>query len=228
MEHEKIKAVLFGATGIAGSGVLNECLKHPNVEKITIITRTEIGIKHEKLTEIIHANYLDYSKIKQQLTGHNTCFYCLGISQSQEKDEHKYRVITLDYTLVAAKVLTEVNPDITFCFLSGMGTDPTLKSRQMWARVKGQAEKSLEEFPFKKLYIFRPGYIHPVGGKKHRLFLIRIMSPLYPILNKLFPGYVTTTEEFGLAMLNAVLTESEKMVFENKDIRELGKKNSDF
>jgi uncharacterized protein YbjT (DUF2867 family) len=228
MENEKIKAVLFGATGIAGSGVLDECLKHPMVKKVTIITRTETGIKHDKLTEIVHSNYLDYSNIKQQLEGHNTCFYCLGISQSQEKDEQKYREITLAYTLAAAKILAEVNKDFTFCFLSGMGTDPTLKSRQMWARVKGQAEKSLEDFAFRKLYVFRPGYIHPVDGKRHRLFFIRIISPFYPILNKLFPGYVTTTEEFGLAMLNAVLNESEKQVFENKDIRELGTKKSDI
>ena len=228
MGKEKIKAVLFGSTGIAGSGVLKECLEHPQVEKVTTVTRTETGIKHDKLTEIIHSDFLDYSDVKQQLTGCNTCFYCLGISQSQEKNEQKYREITLDYTLAAAQVLSEVNQEFTFCFLSGMGTDPTLKSRQMWARVKGQAEKSLEDFAFRKLYVFRPGYIHPVGGEKHRLFFIRIMSPFYPILNKLFPGYVTTTEEFGQAMLNAVLNESEKQVFENKDIRELGSKKSDI
>lgn len=224
MKNKKIKAVIFGATGMAGSGVLDECLKHPNVEKVTLVTRTETGIKHEKLTEIIHTNFLDYSKIKLQLTGYNTCFYCLGISQSQEKDEQKYREITVDFTLSAAKVLSEVNPDLTFCFLSGMGTDSTMKSRQMWARVKGEAERRLEDFPFKKLYVFRPGYIHPVGDKKHRLLFIRIISPFYPILNKLFPGYVTTTEEFGLAMLNAVLTKSEKKAFENKDIRAIGRR----
>ena len=223
MKNKSMKVILFGATGLAGSGVLNECLKHPQVEKVTIITRKNSGIKHEKLEEIIHDDFLDYSSIKEKLSGYNACFWCLGVSQVKVRDKSKYREITLDYTLAAAKVLTEMNKEISFCFLTGVGTDPNMKSKQMWARIKGEAEKRLEDFPFKNLYIYRPGYIHPLGEIKHSLFLGRIVGPLYPLFNKLFPAFVTTTEEFGLAMINAVLNDSDKQIFENKDIREISK-----
>lgn len=216
-----IKAIIFGATGMAGSAVLDECLKHPEVTKITSVSRKSTGIEHEKLTEIIHDNFLDLTPIKSKLAGHNTCFWCLGVSQLQVSEEKRYREITYDYTMVAAKVLTELNKDLSFCFLTGMGTDPTMKSRFMWARIKGEAEKDLESFPFKKLYHFRPGFIFPKGKSKQSLFTTKLLKPIYPVLYKLFPRGVTNTEEFGLAMINAVLKVSDKKVFENRDLRDL-------
>lgn len=225
MSKQKIKAILFGATGLAGSGVLLECLKNPEVEKLTVITRRSTGKSQEKLTEIIHSDYLDYSGIEEQLKDHNTCFYCLGVSQTQVKGEQEYRKITLDFTLAAAEVLIKVNKDMTFCFLSGTGTDSAEKSRMMWARVKGEAENKLGNFPFRRLYHFRPAYIHPVDGIKHSLFLGKILGPLYPVFNRLLPSIVTTTREFGSAMINAVLQNLKSQIFENSDIRELGKEN---
>lgn len=221
MKEVSIRAVIFGATGMVGTGVLMECLKHPRVEKVTVVTRKSTGFHHEKLKEIIHLAFLDYSKIEQELEGHNACFYCLGVSQTQVKGVEKYREITLDYTLAAAQALVNTNDDLTFCFLSGAGTDPTMKSRFMWARVKGEAENKLREFPFKAQYNFRPGYIHPIGDIKHSLAFARVISPLFPVLNKIFPALVTTTQEFGLAMINTLLVKPEKNVFENRDIRKL-------
>ncbi|MBW1888485.1 MAG: hypothetical protein JRI52_09080 [Deltaproteobacteria bacterium] len=52
--------------------------------------------------------------------------------------------MTYDFTIAAAETLTKLNEELTFCFLSGAGTDPTMKSRFMWARIKGEAERDLE------------------------------------------------------------------------------------
>ncbi len=220
--EKTIQAVIFGSTGLAGSSVLDSCMKHPGVTKITTVTRTSTGKKHDKLKEIIHENFLDYSSIKDNLKGHNACFYCLGISQTKIRDEAKYHEMTYDFAIAAAKVLTQVNDEFIFCFLSGMGTDPTMKSRFMWARIKGKTERDLQSFPFKKLYIFRPGLIQPIGDKKHSLTTTRITGLIYPILHKLLPSVMTNTDEFGLAMINAALYGSNKSILENKDIREIG------
>ncbi len=158
MDTKTIRAVIFGATGLAGSSVLDECLKHQGV------SRRSTGKKHRKLEEIIHRNFLDYSSIENDLREHNTCFYCLGVSQTKVRDEERYHEMTYDFTIAAAKTISKLNQDLTFCFLSGAGTDPTMKSRFMWARIKGKAEKDLESIPLKKLYIFRPGFI------KHEIF----------------------------------------------------------
>ena len=56
----KIKAIITGATGMVGEGVLHECLQHPQVEEVLIINRKPSGIVHPKLKEIIH-NWFDGS-----------------------------------------------------------------------------------------------------------------------------------------------------------------------
>jgi len=223
MENEPIKAVIFGATGLAGSGVLHECLKHPAISSVTSVTRRSTGIQHRKLTEIIHGSFLDYSSIENELKGHNACFWCLGVSSAKARDEKTYSEITHDYTIAAAKILAGVNHAIALCFLTGMGTDPTMKSRFMWARVKGKTERDLESIPLAELYIFRPAFIFPLGDIKRYPVTTKILSPIYPMLYKLFPGLVTNTEEFGLAMINAVLSKPDKKVFENRDFRALAK-----
>ncbi len=223
MTNQTIQAVLFGATGLAGSSVLDECIKHPKVTEITVVARKSTGKTHAKLKEIVHQDFLDYSAIEDRLKGHNTCFYCLGVSQTKVKDEKQYHEMTYDFTMAAAKTLVRLNQELTFCFLSGAGTDPTMQSRFMWARIKGKAERDLESLPLKKLYIFRPGLIQPIGGKMHSLTITRIIRPIYPILYHFFPSFITNTEEFGLAMINAARFGSTQKVFENRDIRDMAK-----
>jgi N-acetyl-gamma-glutamylphosphate reductase len=76
----KIRAIVTGATGMAGEGVLHECLLHPDVEQVLAINRKPCGVVHPKLTEIIHSNFFDLGAVEQQLKGYNACFFCLGVS----------------------------------------------------------------------------------------------------------------------------------------------------
>ncbi len=216
-----INAILYGPTGFVGSGVLAECLKHPQVNKVTAITRHKLDVQHEKLTEVILDDFEDYSQIKDKLAGHNTIFYCLGISSSQVRNHDKYYKITYDYTMAAARAISEINNDVTFCFLSGAGTDGTEKSFLHWARVKGKAENDLSNFGFKAVYNFRPAMIFPSHGEKTNYPMVKILFPFYPLLNKIAPRHVTTTKEFGRAMINTALHGYEKDILENEDIRKI-------
>lgn len=218
-----INTIILGATGHIGQGVLIECLEHPAVKTVLIIGRKSCGVEHEKITEVLHEDFMDYSSIMEKLSGYNACFFCLGVS-SAGMSEEKYKVITHDYAVKAAEALSNQNKDMTFCFISGAGTDEKEKSRMMWARVKGSAENALKEFPFKQLYLMRPAYIQPMKGVKPGMKMYNIMGPLYPVLKFLFPKMVTNTIEVGLAMINAVLHGYEKQTLENSDIIKLGRR----
>ena len=218
----KINAIITGTTGMVGEGVLYECLLHPDVESVLVINRTPCGIKHEKLKEIIHKNFLDLSSIEDQLKEYNACYFCAGIS-SMGKSEEQYKRITYDLTLNFANTLLRSNPDMTFCYVSGVGTDSTEKGRSMWARVKGKTENDLMKLQFKAAYMFRPGYIQPTKGLKNAYNAYKIFVPFYPILKKLFPKYVTTLREIGLAMINVTLYGSDKKILECRDIVKLSK-----
>jgi nucleoside-diphosphate-sugar epimerase len=216
----KIKAIITGATGMVGEGVLHECLLHPEVESVLVINRKPCGVNHTKLKEITHKDFFDLPLIENQLAGYNACYFCAGVS-SVGKKEDEYRHITYDLTLNFANFLVKLNRDMTFCYVSGVGTDSTEKGRIMWARVKGKTENDLLKLPFKAAYMFRPGFIKPTQGLKNAYKSYKFFTPFYPIFRKLFPKYVVTLEEIGLAMINVTLVGSDKKVLECKDIVKL-------
>lgn len=207
---------------MVGEGVLHECLNHPDVESVLVINRKPCGVKHEKLKEIIHTNFFDLSSIENLITGYNACYFCAGVS-SMGKKEDEYKRITYDLTLNFAKVLLKLNPDMTFCYVSGSGTDSSEKGKLMWARVKGKTENDLSKLPFKDAYMFRPGYIQPIKGLKNTYKIYKFLSPFYPIFEKIFPKYVISLEELGNSMINVTLNDYMKKVLENWDIRKSGK-----
>lgn len=218
----KIKAIITGATGMVGEGVLHECLQHPDVEQVLVINRKPGGITHPKLREIIHADFFNLTPIESQLAGYNACFFCLGVS-SVGMNEAEYHRMTYDLTLHAAQLMAGQNPDMTFCYISGAGTDSTAQGRIMWARVKGATENALMQLPFKKAYMFRPGFLLPTPGLKNVNKYYRYVNWLYPIGRALYPAGFSTLQELGLAMIKSVSIGYEKPVLEEKDFVKLAK-----
>ncbi len=218
-----MRVVIFGATGLAGSGVLEACLEHPEITSITSVSRRSTKVQHTKLKEIIHQDFLDYSAIKSELAGHDACFWCLGVSSAKVRDEQTYHLITHDYTLAAAETLAELNPKLIFCFLTGMGTDPGQQSRFRWARVKGQAETALAAVPLGEAYMLRPGGIFRVGNTRVSTLIAKMLGLIYRVLNILLPSLVISNREFGQAVIKVALTRPEQHVFENRDLRKIAK-----
>lgn len=216
----KIKAIIFGATGMVGEGVLLKALKHENIESILVIGRRSCVRTHSKLKELIHRDFFNYSTIEEQLTGYNACFFCLGVS-SVGMNEQDYTRITYDLTIQTAKTLSRLNPEMTFCYVSGTGTDSTEQGHMMWARVKGKTENDLSKLPLKAVYLFRPGLMKPIEGQKNVKPIYKVAGMLYPLLKILSPKNVCTLEEVGLAMIHAVEMGYSKKVLENKDIAQL-------
>lgn len=219
-----MKVLLFGATGMVGQGVLRECLLDPDVRSVVTIGRGATGRKHEKLREIVHKDLLDFSVIESGLAGFDACFFCLGVS-SAGMSEEEYRRVTYDITMAAARTLVKLNPGMTFIYVSGAGTDSSERGRTMWARVKGKTENDLLRLPFKAAYMFRPAGIQPLHGIRSKTKLYQavytVTGPLLPLLKRLLPKYVTTTEQLGRAMITAAKQGAPKPVLESDDINRL-------
>ena len=219
-----MNVILFGATGMVGQGVLRECLLDPDVHQILSIVRTPTNPQNQKLHELAHTNFFDYSGIEPQLTGYDTCLFTLGVS-SAGMDEAKYTNLTHDLTLAAASALARLNPQMTFLYVSGAGTDSTERGRTMWASVKGRTENDLLKLTFRAAYMFRPGVIQPLHGirSKTRLyqFFYNIFNPILPLLKSAFPQAITTTEQLGQAMLKVAKNGYPKPILESRDINSL-------
>ena len=222
-----MKVLILGSTGMIGKGVLLECLEADAVKSILVINRHTCDITHPKLKEIIHDDFFNLSDLKDQITGFDACFFCLGVS-SVGLDETKYSKITYILTLNFARLMAVLNPDSVFCYVSGAGTDSSEKGRSMWARVKGKTENELFALPFKASYMFRPGYIQPMKGIKSRTKLYALfylfLSPVYYLLRP-FHGMVTDTVSVGRAMINIARKGYDKRIITNQDIYILAQEN---
>jgi uncharacterized protein YbjT (DUF2867 family) len=216
-----MKVILFGATGMVGQGVLRECLLDPGIESVLAVGRNPLREQQPKLREILHNDFTDYSDIEPQLTGYDACFFCLGVS-SVGMEQERYRHLTYDVTLAAAKVLSRLNPQMVFVYVTGQGTDSTEQGRLMWARVKGKTENDLLKLPFKAAYMFRPAGIQPLHGIKSKTGWYQaayvVAAPVLTLLNRVAPKYVTTTEQVGRAMIKVARDGYPKPVLESEDI----------
>jgi hypothetical protein len=224
---------------MVGQGVLNEALADQHVEVILTVGRRRTGIEHPKLREIVRADLFDLEPMAADLTGYDACLFCLGLSSvvilglgpdlagqflRGRMKELEYRRLTHDLTLSVARMLLRLNPGMTFCFVSGEGTDSG--GRTMWARVKGQTEDDLMALDFRRAYMFRPGFIRPMKGVHSRTRLYHVLYVLlrwaFPLLKALAPDFVTTSQTVGQAMLRVARDGYSQPILATKDMNAVG------
>ena len=213
-----MRVLLFGATGMVGQGVLRECLLAADVQEIVVVGRTPLALEHDKLHQVLHSDMLDFQPLENLLQGFDACFFCLGVS-SAGMTETRYTHLTYDLTLA------RLNPQMTFIYVSGAGTDSSEAGKSMWARVKGKTENALLRLPFKAVYLFRPGLIQPLHGVRSKTRLYQAFysacGPALSLLRRLKPGWVVSTETVGRAMLAAVRHGAPQPVVEQAEINRL-------
>jgi uncharacterized protein YbjT (DUF2867 family) len=219
-----VRVLIYGVTGMVGQGVLQECLAAADVEMVQAIGRTALGLHAPKFRELICQDLADSSGREAQLRNFDACFFCLGISAAG-LSEQQYSRLTYDLTMAIAITLARLNPQMTFVYVSGAGTDSSEQGRTMWARVKGRTENALRRLPFKAVYLFRPGLIQPLHGiqsktRSYRI-LYKLTRPLFPVLRIVMAGRMQTTAEIGQAMLHVARHGAPRAVLEVRDLSDL-------
>ncbi len=218
---KKLNIIITGATGMIGEGVLHQSLNHPQVETVLVITRNPTGYTHPKLTEIIHQDLSNISSLSDRLSGYNACYFCVG-NTAYRKTEAEYTKQTYTLTLSFAATLASLNPEMTFCYISGANTDSSEKGKTMWARVKGRTENDLLKLPFKAVYNFRPGGIEPfLPLKPSQTYykMYKYLKPLFWLMKVIAPKSIVTLKEFAAAMINASIHGYSQPNIEIKDIK---------
>jgi uncharacterized protein YbjT (DUF2867 family) len=230
-----VKLVLFGASGMIGSGVLLTALRDPDVQEIRAVVRrplqvpaltamTSAGADRSKLVEIVHEDLTNLAPIANQLADVDGCCFCIGIS-SAGIDEATYVRATTDTAMEAGRTIARVAPLATFCFVSGAGTNA--HSRTMWARVKGNTEAQLQTLGLKAVVCFRPGFIAPVDGVVSQTAAYRafyaVTRPFTPLLVRFAPTIATTSTRLAQAMLRVIREGGPSGITESRDINDLAR-----
>jgi len=214
---------------MVGAGALIECLDVPRVRSVLAIGRSPTGRSHPKLREALHSDFFEYDTLRADFASCDACFFCLGVS-AVGMAEAAYSRLTYDLTLAAARAMVASNPNLTFCYVSGVGTDSTERGRTMWARVKGRTENALVALPFKAAYMFRPGFIQPMKGVRSKTGWYQAMytltAPFFPVLQRLFPRASTTTANLGRALIEVAVKGYPKPILYSPEINALAAKAS--
>ncbi len=221
-----MKIILFGASGMVGASALREALAAPEVESVLSVGRRPSGVDHAKLRELLLPDLFDFSAVEEQLTGYEACIWAIGIS-SVGLDEQAYARVTEELTLLWARALLRLNPDLSFCYCSAAGAG----GRSMWARVRQRVEQALQTMPLKHAGAIRPAFIRPGPGIRSRtpayqagITLLRPLFFLFPLLVRVMPFLFTTSEILGRAMLRVVQGQADQFILESSDINRVGKK----
>jgi uncharacterized protein YbjT (DUF2867 family) len=212
--------LITGASGMVGEGVLHTALNNKAVSSVIVIGRKTCQYTHPKLKELIVSDFSDISIHLPLLKDIDACLFCAGVS-SVGKNETLFTALTYDVTISFAKQLFSVNPQCTFSYISGVGTDSSEKGKIMWARVKGKTENDLLKIGFKAVYNFRPSYLKPIPGMRFTQPYYKYIDWLYPVFNTLAPHYFSTLEALALAMIQATILEEPSGAKEVKDIKRL-------
>ncbi|MCZ4224434.1 epimerase [Pedobacter rhodius] len=210
--------IITGSTGMVGEGVLIQCLNSPEIDSVLVINRKSCGYVHPKLKEIIHQNFFDFSPIENELSGYNACFFCLGIT-SVGASEATYFEMTYTLTMHVAEILSRLNNKMTFCYVSGSGTN--VNGRLNWQKVKGKTENDLMKLPFEQVFNLRPGFIKPIKGQKFAHKFYKYVNWMFPVGRRFFPNGFCKMTELGDAMINTLSHNNERKVLEGRDIIEL-------
>jgi uncharacterized protein YbjT (DUF2867 family) len=216
-----MKIIITGASGMVGEGVLQECLSNPFIKEVVVVGRKPCGYSHEKLAEILHSNFNDISTIVKRLEGFDACFFCAGVSSVGLSAEVYYE-LTYSLTINFASQLAKYNPQMTFCYVSGGGTDSTEKGRLRWARVKGKTENDLTKLPFKAVYNFRPGAMKTTKGAKNFNKFLKAIEILYPLFKLFNSPYYIPIATVAKAMILVSKDGYPAAVLEAADIKKLG------
>lgn len=204
---------------MVGKSVLLECLDHKKVEKILVINRKPLKMKHPKVVELVVSDFNNITQYQDSLRDYDACFFCMGIS-SIGLNESTYTGVTYGITKAFADTLFKLNKKMVFNYVSGTNTDSSEKGNSMWARVKGKTENYILNKGFKDAYMFRPGAIVPEKGIKSNTVWYNVLyvlaRPFFPLMKK--SKNITTTTKLGVAMINTVLKPTDLKHLENVDI----------
>ncbi|GBE89118.1 hypothetical protein SCP_1501210 [Sparassis crispa] len=233
-----MQLLLTGATGA-----------DPAITRITLLTRRAIPewtvlpeSAASKTAVILHDDLTSYPpELARHLAVHDACIWALGRS-ALGVGEQEYTTFTHDYLIAAVHAIQEARvgegrqaeSPFRFVYLSGEGADPTGKTTQMWARVKGRTESELIELckssPGMKAHVYRPGYFfpskrYPEDRKNQRPASARAMDwAITPIMSCFLPSLLTPIDDLARFTIEVAKGRwPDEDLFVNKRMRELVK-----
>ena len=214
-------ALLFGASGLVGSHLLNQFISNNNYSKIKLFVRSAIDLNDPKI-EIIQTDFNNLENHREDIKG-DDCFFCIGTTKKNSPDKNEYKRVELEVPKQIAQI-AKSNFVNSFVFVSSGYADP--KSSGDYLKFKGEVEEELKKLNFPKLGVMRPSFL--LGDRKEKrvgekigIFIFKLISPL--LLGPLKKMKPIHSEIVARSMIKVANEDLQKNTFESNEIMELTK-----
>ncbi|KAK2612389.1 hypothetical protein QQS21_001653 [Conoideocrella luteorostrata] len=235
-----MEIIIVGATGYIGSTVLEQCLSHPEITKIHILTRRPLSndqtssAGRDKISITLKTNWLEYDdSLLHQLKEARACIWCIGGRHTQNTrwaTPEEYLQVTVDYTVAATRCFVRMMSltgcqagDAAFRFVYCSGDSSELVyNRSLWImgptrRAKGCAEKNIFDIADSSHGAVESITVRPCGvfPKRHTLWTWFLTTMVLPTL---------AVEELAASMVELALRGSRTgRIVRHKDAEKLGR-----
>ena len=174
-------AILFGATGLIGSHLLEELLNNEEYSRVKIFTRKDIKKIHSKL-DIYNINFKQLDNYKDKIIG-TDCFFCLGTTRRQTPNKLDY--IDTEFNLpVSIAQISKENKIKSFIYVSSGGAN--VQSKNLYLQNKGKAENEIINLLFDFTAIIQPSLL--LGNRSEFRIGERIAQFIFKSLSFIFVG----------------------------------------
>lgn len=213
-------AIVFGATGLVGSLLVEELIQSPDYSEIRIIGRRSSGFQNPEIIEEI-IDFDDPDSFGKKISG-NDLFICLGTTIKKAGSVARMEQIDRDLPVEIARTARK-NGVQKVAVVSSIGANK--RSGNYYLRIKGEMEAGISALNFENTAILRPSIIlgerseKRFGEKTGKVFIGLFQFLLVGKLRK-YRGVHAST--IARAMIRILQNNSQKSIYESNEIQQIG------
>jgi uncharacterized protein YbjT (DUF2867 family) len=171
-------ALVFGATGMIGTYLLEELLKDTNYETVKAFVRKPLTIQHLRLKQII-TDFHSLEAIKSELKG-DALFCCLGTTIRNTPSKEGRRFVEKEIPAQLAAIAAD-NKIPSYIIVSSIGASATASN--FYLHTKGEMEEGVAQNKIRQIVFMHPSFL--MGDRKEFRaaegffsVIMRLVSPL--------------------------------------------------
>ena len=174
-------AILFGASGLVGSHLLNLLVNSNKYNIIKIFSRKDIETKNPKIEKYV-IDFNELEKHKDEIVG-DDCYFAIGTTRRLTPNKNDYIDVELNLPVKISKIAKNNNVK-SFIYVSSGGANAN--SRNLYLQNKGKAEKEIINLSFEFTAIIQPSLL--LGNRKENRIVEKIAIFIFKILFFIFIG----------------------------------------
>lgn len=182
VQENNMRALVFGATGLVGSELLDLLRNATQYKEVLVFSRKPMDSLPSHFKNIVAPNFLA-PELKNYFQSGDRVFCCIGTTRKKTPDLTEYKKIDHDIPVFLAACCAE--KDCAFLLVvSAIGANAG--SSNFYTRMKGEMQHEVTQYFGDKSYFFQPSLL--LGNRKEFRLGEKVGIVLFQLISPLFVG----------------------------------------